>query len=377
MIAQCRYCGKVVCAKCSMRKLNKRPTHISKYSKAQQIKVRVCDTCYDSNIPKRPKKKSIAPPNASILDAIKSMNDGKPPDAMNKSAFGVISKSVPKKPAKKQNSNSLNDFVKKQEDELLKKFEQRAQKLQDEKAKKEKMSKNPLHKSVQTKKKHKKQDSMAPPPPPKKRNSAANLAKQFVVLDIEPKLIALEENKRKLENKVSGLQTENSELKKKVSALETENKNLQNALNEKDEEIKKLWAEIAKSGVVNLGLSQSNTSSIDLKLDDESPPNSFYPNSFESDHKMKEVQTRICITCNLPIHGRALKTKDGLIHKECHVCVECRKFLLGLKYAVLWEDDKKIKLCEECVEESREDRKKMAKESMSRKQTFVVSDDMD
>merc|ERR1712228_145364 len=134
---------------------------------------------------------------------------------------------------------------------------------------------------------------------------------------------------------------------------------------EKDEEIKKLWAEIARSGV------------IDLKLDDESPPNS-YMNSYENDNKMNGMQMkRICITCDKEIFGRALKTKDGLIHKECHVCIECRKFLLGKRYAVLWEDDKKIKLCEQCTEESRDVRKKIAKESMSRKQTFVVSDDMD
>merc|ERR1712048_1103287 len=105
-------------------------------------------------------------------------------------------------------------------------------------------------------------------------------------------------------------------------------------------------------------------------LNDETPPNSY--EDYDDDHKMQQPK-RICITCGKEIIGRALKTKDGLIHKECHCCVECNKFLLGKIYAVLWEDDKKVKLCEECTEESREDRKRMAKESMSRKMTFFVS----
>merc|ERR1712129_659927 len=225
----------------------------------------------------------------------------------------------------------------------------------------------------------KKQDSLPPaPPPPKKRNSSMKLAKQFVKLDIEPKLKELEKEKRDLKKAVKSLECENVELKQDLAALQTENDSLHSAMKEKDEEIKKLYKELKQQGIVNCALSQlsqSNTS--DLNLNDESPPNS-YMHSYEDDSKTNEPRPkRMCITCGKEIIGRALKTKDGLIHKECHSCIECGKFLLDLKYAVLWEDDKKVKLCEVCTEESKEDRKRMAKQSMARKQTFVLSDDLD
>merc|ERR1712244_141628 len=70
----------------------------------------------------------------------------------------------------------------------------------------------------------------------------------------------------------------------------------------------------------------------------------------------KSVISGFCITCNEKIEGRALKTKHGLLHRKCHVCIECNTFLLGKKYGILFEDDgKKIKLCEKCTEEAHED----------------------
>merc|ERR1712019_229870 len=111
------------------KKLDKRPMRLSMSKNAAAVKVRVCDVCYESNAPKiTPKKAIAAPPSASILGAIKAMNNGQPPVSNgDKSAFGFMAKKVPKKQHNKQNSGgSLNDFIKKQEDELLQKFEQRA-----------------------------------------------------------------------------------------------------------------------------------------------------------------------------------------------------------------------------------------------------------
>eukprot|EP01083_Nonionella_stella_P126121 381599_1 len=421
----CKYCGYIICGKCSSNQLRSRPTDVQLTTEM----VRVCDVCYKTN---------AGTVGVEVLPAKVRHHSTEKALALLGFAVDDPKAKTPSKTSKKREEGI--------QEELLTLFKKRAKEAADNTDDIKQTEKDDEIGALAMK-------NTRPTNKGKKRNSAVL---DFVKLDIQPKLIALETDNVKLEENVRELKRMNKELKQdvstlkrslndqnhaqkqivtrlekqnnelradhqrlqslvktlsnttdkskraeeiqntKIKTLESHNENLQNELKVKEQEIEALL--VKQSGLQNalqkheMSMNEddgkdvtSTPSNITVPrtiLSTGNPevpsPNTQYNNAIqELMHPGVEDTTvnktvnrqeakRICSTCNKEIVGRALRTKGGLHHRKCHVCSECKATLAGKLYGVVESNGKKVKLCEVCTNKANEKRVEKSKTSQKR-----------
>jgi len=186
----CKYCGFVVCSKCSSNQLAVRPNSMEYYNNYHhEVMVRVCDSCYKANAPQTPhtrsKTVSLKPPKGGKKKRSVSANVD-----LDDDLFGLLAESAAAA------------------------FEQRAAKKADE--------------DHDDKKADPPEVKKARPPPPAHARSATALTvptkpappKMSHGAHDDAKLVALQQEKRKLNEQVDELQAVNTNLTQKVATLE-------------------------------------------------------------------------------------------------------------------------------------------------------------